>query len=219
MEVTNNSKYTSYLDIANKIARTFPSKSAITNPLDIASWCAECEIDFIGDIETYKEYVDVPLKVVQRKALLPCTLFKLYDIYRRPECEDIDIERIIPEGNDGTHLMFAQGEQFYKNVNGEDIVFIKYAGMAIDEHTGFPLIKKGHEYACERFCIKHMFEEDFLLGKINIAMWQDICLQLDNALLTAKQNFRHKTNNDMLLANKIRYNMIQQPSYIPIYKV
>ena len=217
MNTTNNTKYTSYLDIAQKLSREFPDKTDNINPADIAAWCAECETDYIGDIESHREYIDFPIIVNNFQALLPCTLFKLLDVYYSPYSSGINVQRVT-YNNNGSYINFATNQKFATDNDGNDIIYIKYYGLAIDPLTGYPLIKKGHEQACEAFCTKKIFLSDFYSGRLNGNIWGDILQELNNQLQTAKTPFRHMSNQDMLRMQKIRFNMIQKLYKIPIYQ-
>jgi len=148
---------------------------------------------------------------------LPCTLFKLLDVYFSPTLNGIDVQRIT-YNNNGSYINFATNQKFQVDNNSNSIVYIKYYGLAIDPHTGYPLIKKGHEQACEAFCIKKIFLADFYAGRLNGNIWSDILQELNNQLQTVKNPFRHMSNQDMLRMQKIRFNMIQKPYKIPIYQ-
>ena len=211
----NDTKYTSYLDIANRLADEFPNKSNMLHPLTVAKWCAECETEFIGDVESFRTYVDVPLIVnANRQVLLPCNLYKINDVFGQIGNE----ESRITYSDNGSYLSFSSNQTFPTDTSGNSIVYINYRGIAIDSETGWPLIKKGHEYACERYVIKKMFIEDFYTGKLQAQVWDDIDIQLSNALSTANRPGR-MDNQKMLEIQHIRANMVLKPYMIPLYNM
>ena len=212
---TNDTKYTSYLDIAQRIARAHPNKSANTNPLDIAAWCAECETEFCGDIESYRTYVDVPLTVNDnRQVLLPCNLYKIQDVFAVIG----DNSSRITYSNNGVYLSFSSDQTFPTNDDGNSIVYMNYKGIAIDTDTGYPLIKKGHEYACEAYCLTKIYLEDYLSGKMGIAQWNELQAQLSNALATVRRPGK-MDNQKMLEIQHIKTNLIQKPYELPLYNM
>jgi hypothetical protein len=212
----NDFKYTSYLDIAQRLAKTHPNKSNLLQPQDVASWCAEVETQMIGDIEAFRTYVDQKFIVSSnRQVLVPCNVYKILDVFRDPGTYYSRIDYY----NNGSYLNFSTTQTFPKDTDGNDVIYINYKGIAVDSETHYPLIKKGHERACEAYCMTKIYYEDFLNGKINIQAWSELHQELDNALLTAKRPFKDMDNQKMLEIQYIRSNMVFKPYSIPIYNM
>lgn len=203
----NNNRYTSYLDIWARLSRVHTTKQF--SPNEVIEWCAEVEHDILEDIEGFALYKQVPLVVNNLQALLPCNLFRLMEVF-------ISNDRRIKYSNQGDFIMFDSIQTFNKNNQGQDIVYISYYGIPVDPKTGYPLIKKGHELACEAYCTWKVYYEDFLIGKIDANRWSFINQQKENELNAAMNGFRHWDKAQLEQISIIKMNMIPRIGQIPM---
>jgi hypothetical protein len=183
--------------IAAKISRNF--KSLEFDIYDLVEWCAECEIN-IGDFYGFQRFNDVPIDVVNRKALLPCNIYRVLQV-KSANCRDCPVYNY---ENNGSYLIFQQNSftnAYTQNtsppVDGTLKVLVDYIGIPIDPETGYPLIKEGHEEACYWYALTKLLFEDWLNGKIDNSRWEFINTMYGNYVQKAKSGFRHFTRDDM----------------------
>lgn len=198
-------KYVKIESIAAKIARDY--KGLEFDFFDVVEWCVEAENN-IGDFEEFMHYYNVPLEVIDKKALLPCNIYRLLHV-RGHNCTVFNYE------NNGTYLMF--GDNSITNASsiptslpneGTVKLFIDYLGVPIDEETGYPLIKDGHQEACYWYCLKKLLFEDYMNGKIPDSRYQYIDVQYGHYVQKAKSGFRFVSRDDMERMMMIRMNMV-----------
>lgn len=173
-----DSKYTTYKDIWARLTRTFPDKNIQED--DILEWCAECETEWIGDIETMTLYTKVPLTVSRYQALLPCNVFRILDVYTDPEKSNSEV----PYYNNGAYLVFG-------STMDANTVYMNFYGLTVDDATGSPKIKKGHEQACEAFCLWKISYSDWLARRIDNSQFGYIEEQKNLQIDAAKVDFKH----------------------------
>lgn len=173
-----NNKYTTYGDIFDRLARTFPEKNIQES--DIIAWCAECETEWIGDIEAMTLYAKVPLTVTSLQALLPCNVYRILDVFT----DEANPNSVVPYYNNGAYLIFNSDMT-------ETTVYITYYGITIDQDTGYPLIKQGHEQACEAFCTFKLYYSDWMVGKIDNGKFSYIEQQKNLQIDAAKYDMRN----------------------------
>jgi len=207
---TNNKKYTSYLDIWARISRVHTLKNPSKN--EIIEWCAEVEHDVLEDIEGFHPYKKVPVPVVNLQALLPCNVYRLLDVF-------VGNDRRIPYEDNGDFIAFDSLQTYSKNDKGQDIVFINYWGIPVDPETGYPLIKKGHELACEAYCVWKLYTEDFMTGKIDANRWMYLVGEKDRELNAAQNGFRQWDRKDLERISMIKMNMLPRIGQIPLYNL
>ncbi len=168
------------------LSRVFKSK--IFDLHDIIEWCGIAETRYIKDIDLMVPVYEVPLTVVNSQALLPCNIYRILDVYDGNSTL-IDF-KFNSHGTYLVNLKYRDRDSAYT----EDTIYINYMGTPIDEDTGYPLIIKGHENACEMFCKIRAFEEDAVLGKISYPMWDSWNMKFSGMISNAAQNpYRHKT--------------------------
>lgn len=213
---TVNNKYVTALKIMNMVSRVHKQKASQYNIGQFVEWCAECEVNYIGDTEGFMLYKAEEIKVDEDnlRALQPCNVYRTLDV-----CSDEDMETRIPFYNNGTYYIFDDDQTFNTNDNDDYVVYVSYYGIALDPETGYPLIKKGHEQACEAFCITKIYEEDYLLGNIDANRWQYFQNKLEIELRSADSSFRHMSRNELEDFSKIVGNMIPEIGYMPTSKL
>ena len=125
---------------------------------------------------------------------------------------------VIYEDN-GDFIAFDSLQTFSKNDKGQDIVFTNYWGIPVDPQTGYPLIKKGHELACEAYCVWKLYTEDFLTNKIDANRWMYIVGEKDRELNAAQNGFRQWDRKDLERISMIKMNMLPRVGQIPLYNL
>lgn len=198
-----NTKYTKAIEIASRISARFKSKKVDIN--DIIEWCAQCEIQEIRSAPEWFLYKDVNIEVKNYQALVPCNLYRLLDVMG-----DNNMTRI-KYYYDGTYIRLD-------NNYGYASIYINYYGLPIDDQWR-PLIIKGHEKAVEYFCIKMLFEEDFIQGKMNATQWQYILSEYEMGLAKAYHSKKNLSRNEIAEMTQIQFNMIQKIGNVPRYNL
>ncbi len=204
-----NNKYVTAENIMARLSMMHKNKSF--NIDEIVQWCSECVIEVIGNPISMYDYNRIKLIVNNYKALLPCNVYRLLDVY------DSNDNRITNYYNDGSHIIFSSDAVFETDELGQNVVYINYYGIAVDSKTGYPLIMKGHELACEAYCACKLYLEDYLTGKINGQQWQYLDQQKTIQCEAANNGVRHESNDDMRRFMNVVLNMIPNMNKIPLY--
>lgn len=172
------------------------------NALEIMNWCQEAETKYIKDPLTRWKYLQIPLTVTeQNMALLPCNVYRVLDVYTNPA----DNKSTVEHQNTGAYLVFGTGfaERF-------STIYINYEGTPIDPDTGVPLILKGHEKACEAYCVQMLYYSDYLGGRLTTDRWMYITQDFENKARSARNGFvRHMTRASLDKPHIIHGNMIR----------
>lgn len=193
-----DAKYTDHVEIMARIARIHKHKEL--NEDDILEWCAECCIEYIQDSSYYVEYNSVRLPVVNRVVEIPCYLHKIHDVYYAITNPNSVVKYI----HNGSYLFL---EENYK----KDYVYLNFWGLPINPDTKYPMILKGHEQACQAFCIKNIYYEDFLTGKIDGQRWGFIESEFEKQIQTSRSGMKYFDNEDMRQQNLIQGNAFVNP--------
>ena len=175
-----NNKYTKAVEIFLRISSKHKAKQLDIN--NFIEWCAECELQEIRSAPEWFLFKGIILTVTDHKALVPCNVYRLLDIMD-------DQGRRLNHYYDGTYIRLNTD-------SGLSRISINYYGIPIDEE-GHPLIVKGHEKACEYYCLKMLYEEDYLLGKIDANRWSYILNEYADGVIKAVNNYRNLTRNEM----------------------
>ena len=202
----NNQRYVSPMDIYAKLSRIHKSKNFSYD--DIVEWCAEVETDYIGDVDGMSKFLEVKLDVSGYKAKLPCNVYRILDVYSSPQ----STASREPYNNSGAYINF---NSTYKN----EYIYVDYYGITIDETTGEPLVLKGHEQGCEAYCIRNIYYEDFLLGKITTDRWGYIDNDWKVKAEASKGGFRHWDRQKINDMNVIMGNIIPKIGNLKLAKV
>lgn len=205
----SNQKYTTAENIMARLSSTIKNK--VFDIEDIVQWCAECTIEVIGSPMAMHKYNKLKLVVEHQKALLPCNVYRLLDVFNHG---DVRIEEYY---NDGTHIIFNSSQNFDTDQLGQNVVYVNFLGIAVDTKTGYPLILRGHELACVAYCTKQLYREDFYSGKIPLTVWRDITDEASIQCAAANNGFRHHTNDDMRNMLLQVHNMIPRMKEIPLF--
>ena len=205
----SNNKFVTAENIAARLSQVHKQKKFTIE--EIVQWCAVCSIEIVGNPDVMAHYMAVALPVENHKALLPCNIYRLHDVF------DSNDNRFLSYSNDGIHIIFPSNQGFNKDKLGRDVCFINYTGIAVDPKTGYPLIPRGHELACEAYCAYNLYYEDFLTGKINATQYQVLENNKMVQCEAAKGGFRHFTADDMKQFLNVVTNMIPNMRRIPMY--
>lgn len=203
--ITNDSRYVSHHVIYADITRKHRQKTI--NIDDVMEWCGICETRYTKDVDLMAWFVAVDLEVDtdNKRALLPCNVFRIFDVFSDENDDSSRVEYY----NTGTYLSLPEDYAL-------DYVFITYAGIPVNE-LGEPLIIKGHENACETFCKLQIFEEDVCYGKFDKDMylrWDD---KFSGQLINAKTDMRHFDRDHFNKLIVIRGNMIPKIGVLSLY--
>lgn len=201
----NGAKYITAHTIGSRIARN--NKTIEFDIYDIVEWCAEAEIN-IGDFEGFQRYNNVSITVKDKKALLPCNVYRLLQVKGAGSA-------VYNYENNGTYLIFQDNSSQGSSSaganppnTGELQLFIDYLGIPIDPDTNFPLIKDGHQEACYWYCMTKLMLEDYLNRKIDEGRWAFIQGQYGKYVQKAKSGFQYVSRDDMDKMAMIVTNMI-----------
>lgn len=198
----DNQKFTTHHNILSRISMKYKSKEF--NPDDVMEWCQMVETEYICDIDTMIKFLNVKLPVVGGKAMLPCNVYRVVNVFTDPNVRHSTIQNY----NNGAYLFFNS------NFKG-DFVYINYIGTNIDE-TGIPLIVKGHEQACETFVKMSAFEEDAVTGKFPAQIWSMWNQQFSGQCEAAKSDFRHYQDIKLEKMDMIKMNFIPRVGNKPL---
>lgn len=190
-----NAKYTNIMDVYARVTALLPSRKV--NPADIVEWAAQCETEWIQDYNSYVRYLKVKLDVQNKKARIPYFKVRILDVYSNPE-------------NRGSHVnYYDNGSYLILDSNYEkDYIYINFIGIAIDEETGLPMIKKGHEEACVRHIICNLYYEDYLNNKIDQNRWNDMLMQREIQVRAAQADIGDYSRKDLEEIKAITLSMI-----------
>lgn len=200
-------KYVTAEQIAAKIARDY--KDLEFDFYDVVEWCVEAENN-IADFEQFVHYRNVEIEVIDKKALLPCNVYRLLHV-RGHNCTVFNYD------NNGTYLLFSDNSITNSSsipttlpASGTATLHIDYLGVPIDANTGFPLIKEGHEEACYWYCLKKLLLPRYMSGSIPENRYRYVDEQYGHYVAKSKSSFRFVSRDDMERMMMIRMNMIPQ---------
>ena len=187
----HNHLYTTHHNIAARLSRTIKTKNF--NEDDIIEWCQEVETDILQQVDLMYNFLEVELTVTNYKAFLPCNIYKIMDVYTTPDQRSSRIPYI----DLGSYISFDTNQTLSS-------IYIDYKGMPVDLDSGLPLIIRGHEMACEAYCIWKIYTEDILNDKISIDSKNRIESRKDSELAACfSTSYRFKDrarmNNEMII--------------------
>jgi hypothetical protein len=187
--------YTTHKEIVNRLATVISQKNI--QEADIMEWCQQAENEHIIDMNVMWRYMNVPLQVYQGKALMPCNVHRLLDVYTSPN-------------SSSSRLNFAHnsGYIFFDQDFEGETVYINYFGMPIDEE-GVPMIARGHETACELYCLTKIYFEDSILGRINPNQYENWGQRFNNAVISIKQSMRYVDRKKLEVFDALKYSVMR----------
>jgi len=188
----NNTGYTTADEIMAMVARDHKNK--VLDRDDIIEWCAECERDFVYDIDQMVYYKGIGLAVKNDRTILPCNIFRLLEAKRTRNGTRITYRR------NGRFLIFGTHSEL-------GAVYIDYVGLPVDEN-GVPYILEGHEQACAAYVVYKLYLGDFLAQKITLNAWAEIKQDMINKVRACGQDFRHYSSEYFDSLRKIQFDMV-----------
>lgn len=190
--MNTRNKYVTAMDIYMRIVSTYKSKASEISRVEVVRWCSEVITDYLKDpvgLVPNKKYCVVDgdtKKIVDGRATLPSDIFKLEGVF------DSDGNLLSGYVYQGDYLIFGDTNQPSK-------VYIDYYSLPVDEHTGYPLIKKGYEPACYAYCVYKMFEEDATVIPPKVPQWRwlQICESKEWEIEAAHRSWDGMTDNEL----------------------
>ena len=190
--LTNGSLiYQTILDSITRIHRNKP-----INEGDIIEWVSECETDHIQDVENMIGYSGLRLEVRNKKALLPCNVYRILKVYTSKTDRNSDVN----------YVQVKRWLNMPSNYD-KDYVYVDFYGLRIDEN-GMPQIMDGHLPALQAFCVHNMYYEDWLLGKIDNSRWMFIYEDMVNKVRDVRNSLRNVNFEDLNKLHFIQFNMV-----------
>lgn len=191
------SKYVSVDTVAARIARNY--KSLSFDKGDIAEWCFEV-VKNIGKYESFVEYKDVEIDVINKMAKLPCNVYRLLYVKNTSNYNNEVFYK-----NDGTYLKFSD-----KNI--PEKIIISYIGFALDE-DGFPMIEDGSQEACFWYCLSRLMLEDYISGKIPTDRYKFIDDKYMHYASVARGGMRWTSTDDLANLHRVAINVIRDSRF------
>jgi hypothetical protein len=153
-----------------------------------------------------KHYKNYELKIDDLSALLPCNISRLLKVRLKE-----DGASYIGYSSNGVRLIFKSTLTFTKNEDDEDVVYIDYYGVPVDETTKYPLVLVDHAEACVAYCRKELYYEDYMTGKIDANRYMFLEQQWQTQLTTAEANGAGDLDEkEKMEVRKILYNIQPQ---------
>jgi len=208
-----NNKFTRATEIAARITRKH--KKLNVNINDIIEWCADCEINVISEAENWFLFKDVKLTIADLQALAPCNIHRLLDVM-------YEGDRIYYE-YDGTYIMIRDDGFTSDHTDNEDDDYtsglrINYYGLPLDI-DGRPLILKGHQKACEYYCLLQLYEEPYMNGEIDGQRMGLLEKNFAEGIGDALGDMRNMSRNDKEQLILIMHNTIRDVGFYPVYNL
>jgi hypothetical protein len=197
-----NTKFSKASVILSRLKRLAPSKTF--SPVDVIEWSSECVVEELKMAPAWYTYKKVALTVTNGKALLPCNLYRLLDVYDRMS------KRVKYDDSSGSYLVFEGYSDTY--------IYINYYGLPIDS-DGMILIPKGSEKACTYYCLKMVYQDDYMTNKINGQQWQMIDEEYNQGQRQAWSNIKGLSRNEEEELQQMNYNFVWDPSRVPIFNM
>lgn len=156
---------------------------------DIAEWCGEC-IEEIGEFTAMERFRDVKLTIKNNLAELPCNVFRVLHV------------------KNGQHIpKYSINHPYIKFVRYSGSVTIDYLGIPVDD-DGYPVIDRKARQACYWYSLKKLLTEDFYNGKVGQAAWEDIKINEEYYISSARGNMGNMTRDDLNGITKVMYSMV-----------
>lgn len=175
----DNNKYVKADVVYQRLTQTIKNKTI--QFYDIVEWCAQCELEEIGQVIEFFEHRDVDLTIADYQAALPVGCWRIQAVKRN--------ESPVDYISNGNYLNFKKN---YTNVK------IDYLSIPLDAETGLPLIIRGHEAACYFYCLKNLYMEDYLEGRIDQNRWNTIERNYDQAIALIPSRTSTMSRNDRI---------------------
>jgi len=201
-----NSKYFKAEKIFARLNSIHKHKMSPIGIGTIIEWCAEIEVEVIGNWAQFERYDKYEITVADGKALLPCNIYRILDVY------DSGDTRIMKYHNNGACISFSE---YGGSISDGYKLYINYLGIPIDLETEYPLFLRGHEQALFAGCVLKLYTEDYSLGKMRGDVYQNMVTDYEVALRSANNGFRHFSRNDAKDYLAVVCNAIQKVNKTP----
>lgn len=205
--MNTRNKYITAMDIYMSIISTYKSKGQEISPIEVMRWCSECITRYLKD----------PAGLIFHKGV--CVLNgkdkKLHDGRITLPNDIFKLEAIRNAGGGLVQGLLYQGDYLIvPSTFKEQKISIDYYSLAVDSKTGFPLIKKGYESACEAYSIYKMFEEDATVIPPRVPQWRWLQIEQnkDWEIEAAHRSWDGMTDNELMEVHKY----IVSPHYMEI---
>lgn len=190
-----NILFTDHRDITQRLSQYISQKNI--QEADIMEWCQQAENEYILDMTALWKYINVPLVVNNGIVLLPCNVQRIIDVFTSPN-------------NSASRIEYANNRGYI--FLGEDTslttIYINYIGTPITE-DGIPLIAKGHEAACELYCMTKIYFEDSLYGKINPQIYEQWSQRFNNSVIAIKQSAKRVDRAKLQTYDAMKYSVMR----------
>jgi hypothetical protein len=201
--VEDNYKYAKFSEILNRVTSRLKGFDKQVGEAEILEWCMQVETEYCPNVDNMYIYTQVPLKVINDVTIPPCNVWRISDVY---DMKGGMHGHRVPYNDIGSRLVFSPAEHVTK-------VYIDYYGTPVDLETGEPLIQRGHEIACEWFCLYNIFFLDFGTGKINATFWHEISVNKEHEILACQSaSVRFKTRDQLNQEQRIDFDSLPEPA-------
>lgn len=199
----DNSKYTTAEEIMSMVNSVHKNKP--TNITDFINWCSECEVNVIKEWHYKMLVLNEKIKVYPKgKVKIPCNVYRVIKLKDSPK----DTYNLLQTKETNGSYIFIPDDTG-DLIDGDYYVYMDYEGLPVDAESGLPLILKGHELACQAYCVKQLFYEDYLNNNIDENRWRAIQLDLDRHVAGSSTGMRHVSHADKEKYFQILFNLLQ----------
>ena len=198
-----NSKYASFGEILSRVTTLCRGFDKTVNEIDIIEWCMLVETHYCPNVDNMYIYTNMPLKVTNGRAKVPCNRYRIADVTEHPGHHGHRLSF-----NDlGSFISFHPDSRFHH-------VYMDYWGTPIDLETGKPLIQIDHIEACAWFCMYNLFLYDHGTGKITSDFWHGTVEANFNKEIDAARssNVRFKTRGELNDEMRITFDELPVPA-------
>jgi hypothetical protein len=153
---------------------------------DIVEWCADCELNHIGQYTDWFWMPDVEFKksdggIINQQIVVPtdCWYIKSVKGY-----------------NNSRYVNFYTNGNFITLEDDLDSVWIDYYAFPTDSVTGYLIIPRGHEEACFWYCLKALSLQEYMDGRLDQNRWNVIENEFEQAVVKAVAASSRISTND-----------------------
>ena len=201
-----NYKYLKYSEILNRVTSRLKGFNKNVSDADVLEWCMQIENEICVNVDNMYIFTHVPLKVVNNTAQVPCNVYRISDVYTNHTDHSHEHGSRVKFNDLGSVLVFNPRDKVTSP-------FIDYWGSPIDLETGEFLIQRGHELACEWYCMYNVFFYDFGTGKITTNFFQEVKMNKENEILAAQSaSVQFKTRDTLNQEMKITFDELPEPA-------